>query len=82
MATSERYYEYNKRIRQLREEHDLTQRFVAWILNVVTRTYCDYESGRIRIPIDRLIILAEYYDVSMDYITGITDVRGHFPKQK
>ena len=45
------------------------------------RTYSDYESGRIKLPIDKLIELARFYDVSMDYICGITDRREDFPKE-
>ena len=81
MKFEERITAYYKRIRDIREENDLTQRAVAAYLHVVERTYCDYESGRIRIPIDRLIQLAHYYDVSMDYITGVSDIKGHFPKE-
>ncbi|MBQ9814803.1 MAG: helix-turn-helix transcriptional regulator [Lachnospiraceae bacterium] len=79
MDTNRRVNAYINRIREIREEHNLTQRAVAAYLHVVTRTYCDYESGRIRMPIDRMIRLAKYYNVSMDYITGLTNVRGHFP---
>jgi len=73
---------YYERIRDIREEHELTQSAVAAILNIGQRTYSDYESGKTRIPIDSLIILAKYYNVSMDYITGLTDTKLSFPKYK
>lgn len=71
---------YNERIKEIREEHSYTQQQVANWLNVGQRTYCDYESGKTRIPIDSIIILARHYNVSMDYITGVTNQKGHFPK--
>ena len=56
---------YNERIREIREDHFLTQKKVADLLNVGQRTYSDYESGKTRIPIDNIMILAKYYNVSM-----------------
>ena len=73
---------YAERIRALREDHDKTQAEIAKLLKVGQRTYCDYELGKTRIPVDSLIVLAELYDVSMDYICGISDVRGAFPGKK
>lgn len=73
--------EYNKVIREIREEHSLTQQKVADLLNVGQRTYADYESGKTRIPVDSLLILARFYDVSMDYITGASRVKNRFPKR-
>ena len=64
---------YAKRVRELREDADLSQAFVAELLQVGQRTYCDYELGKTRIPVDRLIALAKYYNVSLDYICGLTD---------
>ena len=71
---------YNERIREIREDHALTQQKVANLLHVGQRTYADYESGKTRIPVDSLLILAEYYNVSMDYITGASVVRKEYPK--
>ena len=70
---------YADRIRALREDTDKTQVEVANLLKVGQRTYCDYELGKTRIPVDSLIVLAELYDVSMDYICGVSDVKGSFP---
>ena len=64
---------YRERIRELREDHDKTQSEIAELLKVGQRTYCDYESGKTRIPVDSLIILAKYYEVSMDYLCGLID---------
>lgn len=70
---------YNERIREIREEHSYTQQQIANLLNIGQRTYCDYESGKTRIPVDSIIILARHYNVSMDYITGVSNQKGHFP---
>lgn len=72
---------YNERIREIREDNSLTQQKVADLLNIVQRTYADYESGKTRIPIDNLLILAKYYNVSMDYISGASNVLTEYPKK-
>ena len=71
---------YTERIRTLREDRDKRQSDIAALLNVGQRTYCDYELGKTRIPVDSLIILAKYYDVSMDYICGVSDIQQPFPQ--
>ncbi|MBQ2818833.1 MAG: helix-turn-helix transcriptional regulator [Clostridia bacterium] len=70
---------YTERIRILREDTNKTQTDIAALLNVGQRTYCDYELGKTRIPVDSLIILAKFYNVSMDYISGISDEKNHYP---
>lgn len=70
---------YCEIIRDLREDHRYTQQAIADILSIGQRTYSDYESGRTRIPVDSLIILARFYNVSMDYICGVSAVRKEFP---
>lgn len=72
---------YAERIRALREDRDKSQSEIAKLLRVGQRTYCDYELGKIRIPIDSLITLAEFYNVSMDYICGVSDNRSAFPRK-
>jgi len=59
-----------ERIRQLREDNDLRQRELAEILNCSQRIYSNYERGDVDIPTEILIKLADYYDVSTDYILG------------
>mgnify|MGYP000103343959 CR=1 FL=1 len=68
-----------ERIRELREDRDFTQTEIAQVIKVVQRTYSDYEIGKSRIPIDRLIVLARFYNVSMDYICGISNIKKPFP---
>ncbi len=72
---------YSERIRMLREDQDKTQSDIAAMLNVGQRTYCDYELGKTRIPVDSLIILAKFYDVDMDYICGVSEMKKEFPKK-
>ena len=61
------------RIRDLREDNDLTQKDVADFLHIKQNTYSQYETGKRQIPIDALIALAKYYGISTDYILGLTD---------
>ena len=72
---------YAERIRALREDSDKTQTDIATLLKIGQRTYCDYELGKTRIPVDSLIILAKLYNVSMDYICGTSDIRNPFPQK-
>lgn len=65
---------YNKRLRDLREDRDLTQAQVAKVLNTTYQYYSTYESGKRELPFSRAIILAKFYNVSLDYLAGITDV--------
>lgn len=71
----------NERIRAIREDNSMTQQKVAELLHIGQRTYADYESGKTRVPVDSLLILAEYYNVSMDYITGASNIKNEFPKK-
>lgn len=72
---------YNERIREIREDFSMTQQKVAELLNVGQRTYADYESGKTRIPVDSLLILAKYYNVSLDYITGASNIKTEYPSK-
>ena len=71
--------DYKKRIRALREDNDYTQTQIASLLNVGQRTYADYELGKTMIPIDSLIKLARFYNVDMNYISGISNIKNTFP---
>ena len=62
-----------QRIRDLREDKDLKQREIAAILNCAQRTYSNYELGQRDIPTDILIKLSLFYNVSVDYILGLTN---------
>ena len=69
---------YYKRIRELREDHDMTQREIAKTLKMSQPQYFRYEQGYRDIPTDILIAIAELFETSTDYILEITDN----PKQK
>ena len=62
------------RIRDLREDNDKKQIELAKNLNIDQSTYSDYENGKINIPIDQLIKIADFYNVSLDYLVGRDDV--------
>ncbi|MGM9617903.1 helix-turn-helix domain-containing protein [Butyricicoccus sp.] len=64
---------YYKRLRDLREDHDLTQADVSAYLHMKQPQYCRYERGLRDIPTDILIALARYYQTSTDYILELTD---------
>ena len=61
------------RIRDLREDADLTQQQVADYLHCSQSLYAYYESGKRNLPVDNLILLAKLYHVSTDYILGLTN---------
>ncbi len=61
------------RLRDLREDSDLTQQAIADFLNIKQSTYSQYENGKRQIPIEALIKLAGFYKVSTDYILGISN---------
>ena len=62
-----------KRIRDLREDKDLSQSQIADILNISQSTYSRYESGYLDVPSEVLIALSKFYNVSVDYILGLKD---------
>ena len=62
-----------KRIQDLRTDADLSQRQLSEILHISQRSYSHYETGSRNIPIEMLIRLANYYDISIDYLVGRTD---------
>ena len=64
---------YYKRVRELREDHDLTQRQLAAILGLTQPQYFRYEQGYRDLPTDILIRLADLYQTSTDYILGRTN---------
>ena len=63
------------RIKDLREDADLTQKEIAEYLHIKQNTYSQYENGQRQLPLDFLVALAKYYKTSTDYILGLTDER-------
>lgn len=65
--------DYRKRLRDLREDRDLTQSEIGKLLNKSQQGYNHIEAGRAELRIDDLIKLCRYYDLSADYLIGLTD---------
>ncbi len=64
---------YFPRLHDLREDRDLTQQQIAELLHIQQTVYSRYERGVQNIPLEHLLFLADYYDVSTDYILGRTN---------
>ena len=73
---------YQNRLRDLREDRDLTQKQIAELLKVHQTTYSDYELGQLNIPVSALHILADFYGISIDYLLGRTNTKTPYPKVK
>lgn len=71
-----------QKLREIREDKDLKQIDVARILKTSQKQYSLYENGIRIIPIEKLDILANYYNTSVDYLIGRTDDRKPYPKAK
>lgn len=68
------------RLREIREDRQLSQRQLAEILNVKQNTYSQYETEKRQIPVAMLITLANYYNVSVDYLLCLTDIDEKYPR--
>ena len=68
-----------KRIKDLREDHDLTQEEIAKILECDEDLYGSFEWGKSEISTEKLIKLARYYNVNIDYILGRTQIKKRYP---
>ncbi len=68
-----------ERIRNLREDSDMTQAQIGKYLNITQRSYAHYEAGTRNIPIEILIELADLYQVNLDYLVGRTNVKDVLP---
>lgn len=68
-----------RRIRDLREDHDLTQQCLAEYLQCSQVCYSNYETGKRDVPSEVLIRLAGYYHTSVDYLLGLTDEKEAYP---
>ncbi|MBP3673822.1 MAG: helix-turn-helix transcriptional regulator [Oscillospiraceae bacterium] len=72
---------YQNRLRDLREDKDLKQKDIADLLKIHQTTYSDYELDRLNIPIAALHTLADFYNVSVDYLLGRTNQKEPYPKR-
>ena len=66
---------YYQRLRDLKEDNDKTQKEIAEIIGVSINHYGKYERGETDMPLEKAVILANYYNVSLDYIAGRTDIK-------
>lgn len=71
-----------ERIRQLREDKDLSQTYMANLLNINQRTYSRYETGEHAIPLEALCKIADFHKVSTDYLLNRTDIKQAYPVSK
>lgn len=70
------------RLRDLREDNDITQKALAERLHIRQNTYSQYETGQRQIPIGILVQLAEFFNTSTDYLLGLTDETRPYPRSK
>ena len=68
------------RLKDLREDSDISQIQMAELLHIKQNTYSQYENGKRQIPIKTLVKIAIFYNVSVDYILGLTDVKTPYPR--
>lgn len=68
------------RIKDLREDADITQKQLADFLNIKQNTYSQYENELRQLPLDTLVKLAQYFNTSTDYILGLTNKKKPYPK--
>ena len=68
------------RIKEIREDRDLTHKDIAKVLNMAQSTYSDLENEVSSAKAEYLILLANYYNTSVDYILGLTDVMKPYPR--
>ena len=70
------------RIKDLREDMDIPQKVIAEYLNIKQNTYSQYETEKRQLPLDCLVKLAQYYQVSVDYILELTDIKTPYPRSQ
>lgn len=69
----EKTMKYSERLKDIREDRDLTQSDIAKVLKTTYQYYSTYEAGKREMPFSRAIELARYYNVSLDYLAGLVD---------
>ncbi len=76
------FSEVDMRLKDIREDKDVTQSQLAEFLHIKQNTYSQYENGHRSIPVDVLISLADYFDTSVDYLLGLTNEQTPYPPAK
>ena len=69
---------FYQRLKDLREDADLTQRQAAELIGTSMNHYGKYERGETDLPLEKAIILAKFYNVSLDYLAGLTNIKNSF----
>ena len=69
------------RIRDLREDADIKQKQIAAYIDCDQSLYSKYERGEREIPLSKIVRLATFYNTSLDYLVGLTDIKEPYPKQ-
>lgn len=77
MSNNREQHTYGLKLRELRENNNLIQKHIADYLNCTQQTYSRYEKGYLYPPIKVLISLSEFYDVSVNYLLGLTNQRNN-----
>lgn len=72
---------YFKRLKDIREDHNLTQSKIAELLNMKQQQYSRYENGTNEIPFEYIIKLAQFYNVSIDYLAELTDEQNPYKRK-
>lgn len=67
-------YNLYKRLKDMREDHELSQEAVAMLLQTTQQQISKWETGTQMMGVDKYVILARYYNVSVDYLLGLTDI--------
>ena len=70
------------RLRDIREDRDITQSEIAEYLRIRQNTYSQYETGKRQIPVEILIKLSHFFDTSTDYILNLTDEAAPYPRSE
>ena len=73
---------FHLRLRDMREDNDLTQKEVAAYLGIDQRTYSNYETEKRSMPMEQYRSLAIFYKTSVDYLVGLTDSNEPYPRTK
>lgn len=71
-----------EKLKEIREDRDYKEKDIAEVLGVAKNTYCNYEKENRRIPYESIIKLSEFYNVSVDYLLGLTDIMKPYPRKK
>ncbi|MCR5339636.1 MAG: helix-turn-helix domain-containing protein [Lachnospiraceae bacterium] len=74
--------QYENRLSKIRKANQESQEQVAALLKIKRMTYSKYENGLSKIPVEQAIILARHFDVSMDYLCGISNINRGFPRDQ